>query len=475
MKNVGRDESYRLDYLTQKFEIGQVTRVYTHNEPADNNWQSCDLIIYDAVPFDFDEVGHNGPAKRWRVPVLQRDIGKCTGHPWTPRVGDTVLVGFYQNNRPMIFGTLPIQFMQPVCRSSIQPSTAQAGAYEDWTKDDYQNLYDWRFKLTQWLHVPRREITDSNGRRWNTTFDYNQVDPTGKLRPVCFNYFDKTRDFMAVWECKTGKAAPDCQECELNGDDTGKGPDCVCECTECSGDVPAMNAFLKILSTDYKGDCQGKCAADFPRRLKYHHPCGSLFCMDSNFPANSVFEACDKHRGRIWLQSKETTCSVGTQYPLGHLHFRAEANKDGTIYPDNPQEYGKFNLSLRSYDTLGAHLEMWGKNALKGRIDLANEEIGLVQDSNDHCGTPDAHVTIKQTDGIIQIHSLGADGEIYEVASKKVTIKACTGTYIEVNSDGTINIVAPTSVTVTTPTAHFTGDVQIDGFCTHTNCTCHTS
>lgn len=479
MKGAGRDECQRQDFLSKKLEVGQVYQVWTHNQHDDYNWQVCDVIVQDAIPLEGQPISPKGPLTRWRVPVLQKHIGQYSGTPWTPRVGDTVLVGFYQNDRPIILGTLPPECMWPVCRSSANPGQLPKGAHEDWVEADFHNLYDHRIKLVQWLHIPRRFLKAADGmqgnedgdRGWYTTFDHCAVDPTGYLRPVCLSYFDKTRDFMMVWECKEGKAKPDCKDCELNWDLTGKGPDNICECTECSGDRPAMNAFLKILSTDYTGEC-GQCAADLPRRFKYHHPCGSLFCMDSNFPANDVFEACDKHRGRIWLQSKETTCAVGQHYPLGHLHFRAFANLAGTEYPCTPQEYGKFNLSLRSYYEDAAHIELWGNNAKLGRIDIANEEIGKVQVEDDHCGTPDAHVTIKETDGVIQIHSLGADGEIYAIAAKKVTIKACTGTYIEVNSDGTVNITAPTKVTVTTPEMELTGNMTIQGTCTHGDCSC---
>lgn len=479
LKGVGRDESLRMDQLGKKLEVCQVYRVWTHNDPDDKNWQSCDVIIQDSVPLNPSGVGEDGPAVRLRVPVVQRHIGNRSGTPWTPRVGDSVLVGFYMNDRPVIIGTLPPQFQVPVCRSSGHPDSSKYGAYEDWAPEgigagsgnDFKNIYDWRFKLTQWLYVPRNSVPDERGKSWPTTFDHSKEILTNKLRPVCFNYFDKTRDFMAVFECKAGKAAPDCKKCELNGDGTGDGPDTVTCCSECCGEGetnPAMNAFIKILSSNYTG-CETGGAADLPRRLKYHHPCGSLFCMDSDYPANEKFAACNKHRGRIYLEGQESH----TQ--LGHLHFRAEANLASTIYPDNPQGYGKFNVSLRSYPTKAAHVELWGKNALKGRVDIANEEIGLVQNDNTHCGTPDAHVTIKQTDGIIQVHSLGQSGEIYAVAALKVTIQACTGTKIEVNSDGTVKITAPTKITLDTPLVDITGDVhvygdeQVDGVCSGSN------
>lgn len=469
MKGAGRDECQRQDFLSKKLEVGQVYQVWTHNQHDDYNWQVCDVIVQDAIPLEGQPISPKGPLTRWRVPVLQKHIGQYSGTPWTPRVGDTVLVGFYQNDRPIILGTLPPECMWPVCRSSANPGQLPKGAHEDWVEADFHNLYDHRIKLVQWLHIPRRFLKAADGmqgnedgdRGWYTTFDHCAVDPTGYLRPVCLSYFDKTRDFMMVWECKEGKAKPDCKDCELNWDNTGKGPDNICECTECSGDRPAMNAFLKILSSDYQGDCSGQCAADLPRRFKYHHPCGSLFCMDSNFPANDVFEACDKHRGRIWLQSKETTCAVGTQLPLGHLHFRAEANKDGDIYPDTPQGYGKFNVSLRSYDTFGAHLEMWGKGNRRGRWDLANEEMGKVQEEDDHCGTGDAHVTCKETTGIIQIHSLATGGKIYEMATGDILIKSCSGT-VTIKA-GTIVLDGDVQIT---------GNNQIAGTCGHGPCSC---
>ena len=192
IKIAGRDESLRMDQLAHKVEVAQVFRVWTHNDPEDKNWQVCDVIIQDSVPLNGSTVGVDGPAVRLRVPVRQDTIGNRSGTPHSPRVGDSVLIGFYMNDRPIILGVLPPQYVVPVCRSSSNPGQLPEGAHEDWTEGDYHNYYDRRIKITQWLHVPRRTIVDDQGRTWYTTFDHSKVDPTGKLRPVCFNYFDKT-------------------------------------------------------------------------------------------------------------------------------------------------------------------------------------------------------------------------------------------------------------------------------------------
>jgi len=475
MKGAGRDECQRQDFLSKKLEVGQVYQVWTHNQHDDYNWQVCDVIVQDAIPLEGQPISPKGPLTRWRVPVLQKHIGQYSGTPWTPRVGDTVLVGFYQNDRPIILGTLPPECMWPVCRSSANPGVLPKGAHEDWVEANFHNLYDHRIKLVQWLHIPRRflkaadgmEVNGDGERGWYTTFDHCAVDPTGYLRPVCKTYFDKTRDFMMVWECKEGKAKPDCKDCELNWDGTGKGPDTVTQCTECSGDFPAANTWLKILSSDYTGDLAQTNPLDQPRRFKYHHSCGSLFCFDSNYPENEKFPKCDKHSGRIFLESQYTTCDEGIHHQAGHLHFRAEADQGEDNYPLTPQAYGKYNVSLRSYIEKGAHLEMWGDNDWKGRIDLANEEIGLIQENDDHCGISDAHFTIKQTDGVIQIHSLGADGAIYEIAKNKITIKSCIGV---------VEVISPVKILLDAPevevTGHLTAGSITTGPLTHGACSC---
>lgn len=369
LKNVGRDESLRMDQLSNKFEVCQVFRVWTHNDPEDKNWQSCDVIIQDSVPLNGSTVGEDGPATRLRVPVAQHHIGDRSGTPWTPRVGDSVLVAFYKNDRPIIMGTLPKQFQVPVCRSSARPSSTKEGAREDWTEADYHNLYDWRVKLVQWLHIPRRTIVDDEGRTWYTTFDHSQAPTANKLRPVCFNYFDKTRDFMAVWECLKGKANPDCKNCELNCGGSGDGPDNIkCENEPLSGTLPAMNTWLKILSSDYEGE------DDLPRRFKLHWSCGSLFCSDSK-------DGDDE--GRIWLEAQKA------HVHRAHIHFRAEGANNGA------------NLSLRSDFSKAAHIELFGVNdPKKGRIFLSNEDIGN-------------YVDIKEIDEIV-IHAakIVLDGDV---------------------------------------------------------------
>lgn len=346
LKGVGRDESLRMDQLINKWEVGQVVQVWTHNDPDDYNWHHCDVLVVDEVPATPERVPSNGPVHRMRVPVLQQMVGNRSGHPWTPRVGDSVLIGFYQNDRPVIFGTLPMKSQVPVCRSSDNPAPLPNGAHEVWTEADYHNLYDYRLKLVQWLKIPRRTITDSEGRVWYTTFDHSKVTVAGKLRPVCFNYFDKTRDIMLVSECKKGKNVPDCKQCELNGDNTGEGPDYIkAECDSMSGDMAAMNFWVKMLSTDYCGQ------DDLARRFKLHWPCGSLLCADS-------METGD-NEGRIWLEAQKQHAG------RSHIHYRAEKSGVGA------------NLSLRSAPTTAAHIELFGINdPKKGRILIKNEDIG---------------------------------------------------------------------------------------------------
>jgi hypothetical protein len=345
IKIAGRDESLRMDQLAHKVEVAQVFRVWTHNDPEDKNWQVCDVIIQDSVPLNGSTVGVDGPAVRLRVPVRQDTIGNRSGTPHSPRVGDSVLIGFYMNDRPIILGVLPPQYVVPVCRSSSNPGQLPDGAHEDWTEGDFHNYYDRRIKLVQWLHIPRRTIVDDQGRTWYTTFDHSKVDPTGKLRPVCFNYFDKTRDVMAVFECKKGKAEPDCKLCELNGDGSGEGPDHIkCENEPCSGTLPAMNTWLKILSSDYEG------SYDIARRFKLHWSCGSLFCTDSK---------CGNDEGRIWLEAMKA------HVHRAHIHFRAQGTSVGA------------NLSLRSDYTNAAHIELYGVgDPLKGKILIKNCDIG---------------------------------------------------------------------------------------------------
>jgi hypothetical protein len=297
---------------------------------------------------------------------------------WTPRVGDTVLIGFYMNDRPIILGTLPPKGQKPVCRSSANPLNDLQGSYEDWTNDDYKNYYDYRFRLDQWLNIPRRSIKDLDGKAWPTTFDHDQVVVAGKLRPVCFNYFDKTRDVMAVFECKKGKDVPDCKLCELNGDGTGDGPDNVTCCNEpLSGTLPAMNTWLKILSSDYEG------TADLPRRFKLHWSCGSLFCSDSKCGNDT--------EGRIWLEAQKAHVA------RAHIHFRAQGAQTGA------------NLSLRSDLTKAAHIELFGVgDALKGRILCENADIGN-------------YVDIEATDQItIHAAKIVLDGDVEITGNNKI-------------------------------------------------------
>jgi phage baseplate assembly protein gpV len=66
-------------------------------------------------------------------------------------------------------------------------------------------------------------------------------------------------------------------------------------------------------------------------------------------------------------------------------------------------------------------------------------------------------------DGVIEINSLDGNSSItVDGTSNKVTV------------DGTVNVelIASSEVTCTTPLTHVTGNMQIDGFCSHNGCTC---
>jgi hypothetical protein len=340
IKASGRDEISRTGFRLKRVEIGQVDIVYTHNKPGDMNWCVCDVIVLDAIPTSGGSMASpDGPPIRWRVPVRQRDIGNCSGQPWTPKVGDLCLVSWDQNDRPLIEGTLyqGPDGQKPVCRSSahpngmILPNGKNSGPYEDRAS----GYYDVRHKITQYLPpTPHPK-----------GFYYHHQNGIGKSRPVCFSYFDKTRDTMFVFECRKGKDTPDCNLCTLNGDNSGEGPDHIkCE-SGCADASPAANIWLKFLGNDYEG------TDDIKLRTKYHHSCGSLLCFDGL--------TTGYNEGRIWLEAMKG------HVHRSHIHFRAQGAATGA------------NLSLRSDYTNAAHIELFGVgDPKKGRIWLSNEDIG---------------------------------------------------------------------------------------------------
>lgn len=230
-------ESLTDAYLAKPFApaICLVDKIYPHRRKwnmgaGDRNFDVIDIHLRDIrkPPENLSDL------KIYRrAIVLQRYIGNGYGSPWTPRVGDLVLVMFLHDNLPIILGTLYNIYQEPVCRPNSN---------ED-------SIYDIVHKICKWSPPKRSHETE-----------YNWVEhPFAQYPPVCLKYFDKTRDCVLVHTCPHGYQNHDevCEYCNI--------PDYI-----------DGGTYLKVLS----GDTESK--IDPKWRTKFHHISGSLMIFDEN-------------------------------------------------------------------------------------------------------------------------------------------------------------------------------------------------
>lgn len=78
---------------------------------------------------------------------------------------------------------------------------------------------------------------------------------------------------------------------------------------------------------------------------------------------------------------------------------------------------------------------------------------------------PKKHTLVHATDDLVIAHNIGTDDENEFRLKKNGTIEINTGTAstLKLNKDGTVVLTADTSLTVTTPTANFSGDINATG------------
>lgn len=267
--------------------ICQVDQIYPHKSKwiytrggsggGDYNFNVVKVHLRDVT----DSVDDEKKLKVYdRALVLQRDHGNATGHPWTPKVGDLVLVIYLHANVPIIIGTLPNVYQQPVCRPSS-------------TIDD---IYDIVYKITKWNPPTRSEDTE-----------FNWVDhPFPQKNPICFKYFDKKRDLSFVHSCPYGY----------------KGHDEVCE--ECRTiDRIDGGTYLKFFSDETESE------TDPAWRTKFHHHCGSLAIFDEDGTILIKNKVDEDPRGHIKF------------YPSGKIEAHSEENEEegsqAIVYPDGEE------------------------------------------------------------------------------------------------------------------------------------------
>lgn len=292
-----------------------------------------------------------------------------------------------------------------------QPPVMRAPTSED-AKYDHVN------KWCQWL----RPEKDKN-------YDYFN-HPQGK-KPICFKRFHGPvtgevgcgRDEMTVWDCQKGDADPTCSECS-NIDSVPR-----------SGEQ-----WNKIYSTQTESE------EAYNSRMELHARCGSYFRIESDNTNESGGSSSEysENIGHIRLGNALTEADK-------RFHFNVQGNRYG-------------NNGVGSFDLHTNHEEVQIASESTGvRFAGIRPEDSQVDWAYEFMNFPTTSFIRCYKNGIIEINSLDGDSSItVDGTSNKVTV------------DGTINVElkASSEVTCTTPLTHVTGDMQIDGACTHGSCSC---
>ena len=292
-----------------------------------------------------------------------------------------------------------------------QPPVMRAPTSED-AKYDYVN------KWCQWLKPKKDKNYDF--------FDH----PQGKM-PICFKRFHGPvtgevgygRDEMTVWDCQKGDADPTCSDC-------------------CNIDsVPRSNEqWHKIYSTQTESE------EAYNSRMELHARCGSYFRVESDNTneASSSSSEYSEEIGHIRLGNALTESDK-----------RFHLNVQGNRYGDN---------GVGSFDLHTNHEEVQIASESTGvRFAAIRPEDSQVTWAYELMNFPTTSFIRCYKDGVIEINSLDGNSSItVDGTSNKVTV------------DGTVNVelIASSEVTCTTPLTHVTGNMQIDGFCSHNGCTC---
>jgi hypothetical protein len=263
------EKLFRIEYGTVvEYDKFGLTGVQCRDDPHGKFWNTVTVRVrtvktrVSRVNKPTGETGDPYKIMHYYCTVLQNYTQKFGGHPYTPRVGDMVVILFIYNQMPLVLGTVNTDTQDPVCRAPFN-------VRDVWLKDA---RYDDVEKWCQWEH-PK--------------FNENQevVEHYPGKHPICKKKFHRNRDQINVTDCIEGNKKP-CNLCESL--------DHVKRCG---------NQWEKIYSDetdarDPEHPYLPCCNESTKRRHEWHEPCGSYFVFQ-NRPWNDP----DYGRGLIRLEN----------------------------------------------------------------------------------------------------------------------------------------------------------------------------
>ncbi len=348
--------------------------------------------------------------------VLQDFVGNCFGHPWTPRVGDLVMVLFIYNTSPIILGPVNTTYQAPPMRG---PTCEDA-------------MYDEVWKWCQWL----APVQDDNHDYYN--------HPKGK-EPICKKIFHgpitgstgKGRDVIHCWDCVKGDLDPTCALCETI--------DSVGRDTAILGGRAGEQWFKQYSSWTESIEA-------YNSRMEWHSRCGSYLRFESDDENCIGTSSIEYSEGIGHIRIGNATSESSKQ---GHINF----HPTGSI--DIHSEHEEISLDQ---ETLGARMLVTGPDMTltDGHGTIACEDIYLPKN---------AFMRIYR-DGSIKIcannnTTNGCSQLVLEESGSCSICNNISNSYIDICADGTCNISCNPELTITAPLITINGDVDITGSLTH--------
>ncbi len=431
-KNALMDTIRRYQGREMWIEEGEINQVWWHQnktgptgEGGDVNLTVVDVILRDRRVRDGGQLNSKYYIKE-RVPVLQHDMGHHHGHPWNPRVGDLVKVLFYQNQDALVIGTTVNWEQHPVCRP---------------------DPYTYRWKYCQWER-PKQEPNKDFGK---LAEEGPETHPEGK-KPFCFNIFHgmatdkpgKGRDFQIMWDfCKCGDKDPSCERC-INIDYTGRQ----------DGDH-----WLKVYSK------QTESTEAPPGRFEYKNGCGSYIRIEENCGCSKEYS---EGRGMVRIENAVKECDKRSHFnmnPLGTVDIHAVQNKGcaSDVSPDCaslPGSGGCCVAGSDATDPVTGNCCPSGSAACTKACESKGHRIRVISDLD---SPPES------------CEMIDLDNGAYVKIFKDGHIEIYSPTYVKMEAADYIHLKAPEYIKLETDIVQITHDVDIDGYCTHADCTCHTS
>lgn len=217
-----RNEVARILWGMLRIEVCEVTDVQRHAFEDDQKTNTIDVQVRD-----FNPIHKKGQSlERKRLIFSQGYIGHHYGHPYHPKIGDLLIVLFYQNEKGIVISTLPGWTELPVCRDN----------------DDDEVI-----KLCQ-RPQPVYCTHPVTGIKYVRHF------PEPK-KPVCVKYFGKDRCLVIVSECPLSVNDQSCQQCKD------------------LSDIPDKSKSIKIFSDEHP---------QHPNRMRISHLRGQTVQLEDD-------------------------------------------------------------------------------------------------------------------------------------------------------------------------------------------------